>query len=142
MPATATDLNYTELARRAAGNHRKWSNFLWFGKPPDPVNWTIQYTHNRDSGLLDVSNGEAIGRALDRFTYGDHPTVIPQDRRRLVADGTPDGWAGQVYEWLSANNDRELENRDDRGAYPSRNAIAEALNAIGILDAEYCTSDE
>ena len=58
---------------------------------------------------------------------------IRQRGRRLLVENPPENWPNRVYEWLSDNNDRALENRDDRGADPSRAAVASALAALGLL---------
>jgi hypothetical protein len=60
---------------------------------------------------------------------------IREQGRRQVIDNPPEHWPSQVYEWLSEHCDRELENRDDRGAYPSEGSIREALTSLGLLDA-------
>ena len=44
--------------------------------------------------------------------------------------------AGRVYSWLWDNNQRELEDHDDTGAYPSRESIEAALKAIQEEDEE------
>ena len=59
---------------------------------------------------------------------------IRQQGVHLVVENPPKDWPNRVYDWLSDNNDREVENRDDRGAYPSRGAVAKALAALGLLD--------
>ena len=196
---TTTGINYDELARKAAGNWRRFTCFAWWERPEDPDDWTVVYTHNRDSGLLDKSNGAAIAKALEPFTEGDDPTVIPerhshfacgwvdgfairvfapdgavtdafktwcdlQDRlldypvldetdysnreydaaidairqegRRHVIDDPPEDWPNRVFDWLWQHNDRELENRDDRGAYPSTDSVREALAELGLLDSD------
>lgn len=54
--------------------------------------------------------------------------------RQFVKDGAPPQWPSLVYGWLSENNERELENRDDQGGYPSDDALKEALTALAILN--------
>jgi hypothetical protein len=44
----------------------------------------------------------------------------------------PDDWKEQVYSWLGDNEPNELENTDDRGAFPSAESIDRALTALGI----------
>jgi hypothetical protein len=53
-------------AIEAAGNHRKFTSFGWYERPDDDL-WTIAYTHNRDSRLLDESNAEAIDKEMEPF---------------------------------------------------------------------------
>lgn len=52
-------------AKAAAGNHRKFTSFAWYERPEDDDRWTIVYTHNRDSTLLDQSNADAIEKAME-----------------------------------------------------------------------------
>jgi hypothetical protein len=61
---------------------------------------------------------------------------IRQQGRRHVIEDAPDDWPGQVYDWLSDNDDRQLENHDDQGAYPSDESIREALTELGLLDTD------
>ena len=197
---TTTDTDHAELAKKAAGNWQKFQSFSWWEKPAqDPERWAVLYTRNRDSTLIDVSNHQAIAKALDRFDEGENPTVFWQDHshwacgwvtaavirvyhpngritkafktwcdlqarledypildetdysereydaalaaireqgRGIVIDDPPEGWPGQVYEWLSEHDDNELENRDDQGAYPSKESVREALAELGLLDDE------
>jgi hypothetical protein len=44
-----------------------------------------------------------------------------------------DDWPDQVYSWLSDNEPGELENTDDRGAFPSSESIRRAATAVGLL---------
>jgi hypothetical protein len=43
----------------------------------------------------------------------------------------PDGWEGDVYDWLSDNHPGAVENRDDQGGYPSENQLRAAFEALG-----------
>ena len=44
-----------------------------------------------------------------------------------------DGWEAEVYEWLSAHRPGAVENKDDRGAYPSERDLQYAINAMGYV---------
>ena len=44
-----------------------------------------------------------------------------------------DGWEAQAYEWLSAHRPGAVENKDDRGAYPSERDLQDAINAMGYV---------
>lgn len=185
-----------EKAQELAGNHRRFDSFAWFERPADDENWTLVYTHHRDSDLLDESNAEVIARELEPFIesgdvvpenhshwavgwvsgyairvyrdgditeafrtwtelqerIADYPLLdeedhsrrefdsaieaIGQEGRRHVSDDAPEDWAFQVWEWLWNCNQRELENRDGHGAYPSEEAIIEALDDLGFLAEE------
>jgi hypothetical protein len=43
----------------------------------------------------------------------------------------PEGWEGEVFSWLSENNERAVENVDDRGGYPSEGELKAAFRALG-----------
>jgi len=42
----------------------------------------------------------------------------------------PEGWEQSVYDWFSNNNDSAIENRDDRGGYPSEEQLRAAFEAL------------
>lgn len=42
----------------------------------------------------------------------------------------PDDWESEVYSWFADNLCGEIENRDDKGAYPSESAMLEAFDAL------------
>jgi hypothetical protein len=44
-----------------------------------------------------------------------------------------DGWEAQAYEWLSSHRPSAVENKDDRGAYPSEHDLFDAVNGLGYL---------
>ena len=44
-----------------------------------------------------------------------------------------DGWEAEVYEWLSAHRPGAVENKDDRGAYPSEHDLLDAFNGLGYV---------
>jgi hypothetical protein len=50
----------------------------------------------------------------------------------------PDGWEGEVYSWLSDHECNEIENVDDRGGYPSEEALRRAFEALGYDTAQTC----
>lgn len=43
----------------------------------------------------------------------------------------PDGWASDVYGWLSDHRPGSVENTDDRGGWPKENDLEAAFTAIG-----------
>lgn len=89
-----------ERARELAGNWSKFESFSWWGRDeeliPDPENWTIIYTSNRDSGLIDRSNAATIDRLLQPFTEGDYPEVVPQSHNHWAC-GYVDGYAIRCF---------------------------------------------
>ncbi len=44
----------------------------------------------------------------------------------------PDGWEGDVFSWLSDNNQSAVESRDDQGGWPSEGDLVEAFDALGF----------
>ncbi len=76
--ATIGEMTLEDAALEAACNWRTWTCFVWDRKPEigDPENWSIVYTHNRDSGLLDQSNAEVIAKAMKPFAAANDPDVV------------------------------------------------------------------
>ena len=64
------EMTLEDAAKEAAGNWQSWTCFVWDRERDlnEPDNWAIIYTHNRDSGLLDQSNADAIAEAMEPFT--------------------------------------------------------------------------
>lgn len=96
-----SELGYQDLetaASMAAGNWRKFQSFGWSGEREleDSQNWAIIYTHNRDSGLLEQSNGAEIEKALEKFTEGDNPDVVFESHGHFAC-GWVDGFSVRVY---------------------------------------------
>ena len=63
---TIGEMTLEDAACEAAGNWRSWTCFVWGREREidDAENWSIIYSHNRDSGLLDQSNAAAMADAL------------------------------------------------------------------------------
>jgi hypothetical protein len=190
------EITLEDAAREAAGNWRSWTCFVWDRKYElaDPEEWSIIYTQNRDSGLLDQSNAEVIAKALMPFSTGDDADVVFESHAhwavghvdgfsiRVYREGEiteafrtyhtlseqqadysildendysereheatldnvvdaswrlksqyelPDGWDSDVYSWLSDHRPGSVENRDDRGGYPSEAELQEAFDTLG-----------
>jgi hypothetical protein len=92
----AGEKNLESAAKEARGNWRKFQCFVWHGKPDDCGEFTIVYTHNRDSGLLDLSNAHVIEEALAKFTEGDDPDVRSEHHNHWAC-GWVCGHAIRVY---------------------------------------------
>ena len=78
---------------------------------------------------------------LDETDYSEREydaalAAIREQGRGRVIDNPPEERASQVFDWLSEHNDRELENRDDQGAYPAEGAVREALANLELLAPE------
>jgi hypothetical protein len=95
MPRTIeiAESELQELARQAAGNWQDFDSFAWHDQPRDPEQWALVYTHNRDSGLVDQSNADAIRAELEPFMGR---TVI-EEHHGHWACGWVDGFAIRVY---------------------------------------------
>ena len=95
---TIGEMTLEEAARTMAGNWRSWTCFVWDRKHDlrDPENWSIIYTHNRDSGLLDQSNAEVIAKTLTPFTTGDDADVVFESHAHWAV-GHVDGFSARVY---------------------------------------------
>lgn len=85
-------MHLTDWAKDAANNHARFTSFAWFDAPEDRANWTIHYTHNRDSGLLDQSNASVIAETLQPFDND----VRSADANHWAC-GWVDGFAVRVY---------------------------------------------
>ena len=97
--ATATsigEMTLEEAAREARGNWCEFDSFGWYDRPEDCEEWAIVYTHNRDSGLLELSNAEAIAEALAPFTEGDDADLRAEHHGHWAV-GWVDGYAIRVY---------------------------------------------
>jgi hypothetical protein len=46
----------------------------------------------------------------------------------------PEGWEGEVFSWFGENNERAIENVDDRGGYPSEGDLESAFTALGYAN--------
>jgi len=87
-----------EAAKELAGNWQDFDCFCWHRKYDleSPEAWAIIYTHNRDSGLLDLSNSEAIAEALRPFAKGDDSDVVFESHRHWAV-GHVDGFSIRVF---------------------------------------------
>lgn len=86
--------DYVALAKEAVGNHRRFESFSWYDRPEDSDQWTIVYTSNRDSGILEMSNAAAIARALAPYIRREW---VREESHSHWAVGHVDGYAIRVY---------------------------------------------
>ena len=86
------------LARKMTGNWRKFDSFCWHRQYDleSPEDWTIVYTHGRDSGLVAQSNAHAIEAAMQPFLDAEDSDVI-EEHHRHWACGWVDGYAIRVF---------------------------------------------
>ena len=120
------EMDMEAAAKAAAGNWKHFECFCWHrrGDIPDAENWAIIYTHNRDSGLLDQSNADAIEEALERFTQGDNPNVVFESHWHWAV-GHVDGMSIRVYRRGRITK-----------AFKSYHALAQRLADYPLLDEE------
>ena len=118
------ELELDEAARTAAGNWQHVDSFVWYRDEEltDPENWSIIYTHHRDSGLLDQSNASVIDAALQPFTEGDNPDVIAEHHTHWAV-GSIDGYAIRVF-----------RNGQITDAFRAYHHLAEQMAEYPILD--------
>ena len=124
MAITLGEMTLEEAAIEAAGNWRHFDCFCWDRAPDlgDPDDWAIVYTSNRDSGLVAMSNANAIRKALERLTEGDDPDVVFESHGHWAV-GHVDGASIRVF--------RDGEITEAFGAY---HELAERLAEYPILD--------
>ena len=124
MSTTIGGLKTEDAARELAGNWRRFTCFIWDRARDldDADAWAIIYTHNRDSGLLDVSNSAAIAGALRSFAEEDDPDVVFESHSHWAV-GHVDGFSVRVY--------RDGEITD---AFRTYHGLAERLADYPILD--------
>ena len=98
MTATLGQLDLDEAAKEAAGNWQDFGSFCWHRSYDieDVDQWAIVYTHHRDSGLLDLSNAEAIRQAITPFV-DQEPCDVMGENHHHWAVGWIEGYAIRVY---------------------------------------------
>lgn len=91
-------LDIEEAAKKAAGNWKRFDSFVWFRdrELEDADQWSVIYTHNRDSRLLDQSNAHVITKAMESFTEGDEPDVVFESHSHFAV-GHVDGFSVRVF---------------------------------------------
>ena len=198
MTPTIDQLDLEDAAKEAVGNWMHFDCFSWHhsSEIEDADQFCLVYTHNRDSGLVDQSNAEAIAEAmkpfLDRDVLEEHDRhwavgwvsgyAIRVYRRGRVTKAfrtwhelqsrladyslldeddyfsryyeatienigqaawrvkrtydLPTGWEVRVYHWLADHDLSEIEDHDDRGGYPSEDALRRAFHALGYKRTE------
>lgn len=73
---------------------------------------------------------------LSRLEYEAGLAAIEGEGSRYLKDGADEAWVELVYRWLSDHCARELEDHDGNGPYPSREAVQEAMRAVGVHEEE------
>ncbi|CAE7889620.1 traC [Symbiodinium microadriaticum] len=107
------------------GNWKRFECFVWYRDDiEDAENWSIIYTHHRDSGLLDQSNASVIETALEPFTEGDDPDVVMESHNHWAV-GHIDGFSIRVF------HDGQITD-----AFRKYHELAESMSNYPILDEE------
>jgi len=88
-----------DAAKTAAGNWKEFDSFVWWREREmdDSDRWTIVYSSNRDSGLLDQSNHGFIEKTMKPFTEGDDPDVVAEQHSHWAV-GFVQGQSIRVYD--------------------------------------------
>jgi hypothetical protein len=89
------EMELEAAAQEAAGNWQIFECFSWHRSSElnDPSDWAVVYTHHRDSGLIELSNSDAITNALKPFLGKD----IVSEHHHHWACGWIDGYSIRVY---------------------------------------------
>jgi hypothetical protein len=82
-----------EAAEELVGNWMEFDSFSWDRSNEIDDQFCLVYTVNRDSGLLDQSNAEAIAEAMKPFLDRD----VMEEHHNHWACGWVDGYAIRVY---------------------------------------------
>ncbi len=120
------EMTLEDAAKEATGNWKSWTCFVWDRERDldDPDNWSIIYTHNRDSGLLDQSNADFIAEAMEPFTDRDDPDVVMESHDHWAC-GHVDGFSIRVY------RDGEITE-----AFRKYHDLMEQMDGYPVLDEE------
>ena len=117
-------IDIEEAAQKVAGNWKHFDSFVWFRdrELDDADQWSVIYTHNRDSGLLDQSNASVIANALEPFTEGDDPDVVFESHSHWAV-GHVDGFSVRVF-----------RHGEITEAFTKYHELAERMSDYPILD--------
>ncbi len=117
-------LDLEEAAKEAAGNWKNFESFAWFRQREieDADQWSIIYTSNRDSRLLDQSNSAFIAKAMEPFAEVDDPDVVFESHHHWAC-GHVDGFSLRVF-----------RNGEITLAFRAYHDLAERLDDYPILD--------
>ena len=89
-----------------------------------------------------------LAQAMDDYAYLDESDYSERELEATlenIADAAwrlkkqfdlPEGWESEVYSWLDDHRSREIENVDDRGGYPSEDALKASFVALGYKPVE------
>lgn len=115
------DEHIEDLAKEYVNNHAKFNCFHWHDEPEDSETKCIVYTHNRDSGLLDMVNAKSIEKEIEPHLEGNDAEVF---RASHWGPGWVEGYVIRVY-----NNKNEITE-----AFKTYAKCALALQEYPVLD--------
>lgn len=93
---------------------------------PAFLEWSAIQTELDNYPLLDESD-------YSEREYEAAIKAIKTEGRSLdETEGLAGDWPTRVFSWLWDNEQSEVENRDDQGAWPSRESIERALEALRV----------
>ncbi len=149
-------LDLDEAAHSAAANWQRFNSFVWFRdrEVADADQWAIIYTHHRDSGLLDQSNGAFIAKAMEPFANTDDADVVFESHHHWAV-GHIDGFSirvfnacGEITEAFRAYHERAEQIADypilDESDYSDREyeaTIDNIVDAAWRLKRQYALPD-
>jgi hypothetical protein len=119
-------MSLEDAARDAAGNWKRFDCFVWFREDEidDADNWSITYTHKRDSGLLAQSNADQIAKAMKPFTERDDPDVMMESHNPWAV-GHVDGFSIRI-----------CRNGEITDAFRAYHDLMDQLDGYPVLDEE------
>ncbi|MGE3408670.1 MAG: hypothetical protein AB7I37_17760 [Pirellulales bacterium] len=115
------------------------------------THWAVGHVDGFSLRVFDA-NGEIteafrtyheLAQAMDEYPFLDESDYSDREYEATlenIADAAwrlknefdlPEGWESDVYSWLSDHRSGEVENKDDRGGYPSEEALRDAFTALG-----------
>ena len=126
------EMTLEDAAKQLAGNWQRFESFVWFRESEidDPDNWAIIYTHNRDSGLLDQSNADAVAEALKAFSKTDDADVVFESHDHWAV-GHVDGFSIRVY-----------RNGEITEAFKTYHDLMEQMDGYPVLNEEEYSNRE
>lgn len=118
-------IDLEQAAEKSAGNWQHFDSFVWFRDRDveDAEKWSIVYTHNRDSGLLDQSNAAVISKAMAPFADDDDPDVVFESHSHWAC-GWISGFSIRVFDASGAITQ----------AFTQYHELAQAMDDYPILD--------
>jgi hypothetical protein len=124
MPNALDETKLGAAATKAAGNWERFDSFVWWRgrQMQNAAEFTIIYTHHRESGLVNQSNAAVIAKALEPFTTGDDPDVVAERH---------DHWA---VGWIEGYSIRVFRGGRITDAFRTYFDLAEQMDQYPILD--------